>query len=186
MYFVSCLEKIEGDSLLKRYEPLVSHFYTSLSSAFSNRDPTMEGLFGQELFSEGGGDCGNEVDSLRVYPIDTVESRDIVVERGLEEVPVLLEDTTLCQEEQKEGTWEESCLLMFSRFLGFSIDGYEDEIFNMMNSICERRSIVKGKGVQGTRKFDRERKKLEWNMKEKAKSGKGGSSQRGKGVHSGW
>ena len=75
---------------------------------------------------------------------------------------------------------------MFSRFLGFSIDGYEDEIFNLMNSICERRSTVKGKGVQGTTKFDRERKKLEWNMKEKEKSRKGGPSQRAKGAHSSW
>ena len=30
----------------------------------------MEGLFGQGVFFEGGGDCGNEVDPLRVYPID--------------------------------------------------------------------------------------------------------------------
>ena len=89
-------------------------------------------------------------------------------------------------EGHEERTWEESCLLMFSRFLGFSVDGHEDEIFNMMNIISERRSIVKGKGVQGITKFDRERKKLEWNMKEKEKCRKGGSSQRGKGAHTGW
>ena len=52
----------------------------------------------------------------------------------------------------------------------------------MMNNICEKRSTVKAKGVQGTTKFDRERKKLEWNMQEKEKSRKGGSSQRGKGA----
>ena len=69
------------------------------------------------MFSEGGGDCNNEVDPLRVHPINTVESKDVVEERGLEEVPVLLEDTTLCQEEQEERTWEESCWLMFSKFL---------------------------------------------------------------------
>ena len=40
------IEKIEGDSPSKRHEPLVSHFHTSLSPFFSNRDPTMEGLFG--------------------------------------------------------------------------------------------------------------------------------------------
>ena len=107
-------------------------------------------------------------------------------ERGSEEVLVLLENLALCQEEREEGTWEESCLLLFNRFLGFSVDGYEDEIFNMINNICEKRSTVKGKGVQGTTKFDRERKKLEWNMQEKEKSRKGGSIQRGKGAHSGW
>ena len=78
-----------------------------------------------------------------------MESRDVVEERGLEEVLVLLGDTTLFQEEQEEGTWEESCLLMFNRFLGFSIDGYEDEIFNLMNSICERNRLLKGRGFKG-------------------------------------
>ena len=96
-----------------------------------------------------------------------MDARDILEERGLEEVIVLSENLALRQEEQEEGTWEESCLFLLSRFFGFSIDGYEDEIFNMMNSICERRSTIKGKGVQGTTKFDGEQKKLEWNMKEK-------------------
>ena len=137
------------------------------------------------MFSEGGEGCGNEEDSLWVYPIDTMESRDVGEERGLEEILMLLDNTVLCQEEQ-EGTWEESCLLLFSRFLGFSVDGYEDENFNLMNSICERRSTVKGKGVQGTTKFNRGIKKLEWNIKEKEKSRIGGSSLKGKGVHSGW
>ena len=49
-------------------------------------------------------------------------------ERGSEEVLVLLENLALCQEEQEEGTWDESCLLLFNRFLGFSVDGYEDKI----------------------------------------------------------
>ena len=112
-------------------------------------------------FSITSGDCENLEDPLWVYPIDIVESRGIVEERGSEEVLVLLENLALCQEEREEGIWEESCLLLFNRFLGFSVDGYEDEIFNMMNNICEKRSTVKGKGVQGTTKFDRERKKLE-------------------------
>ena len=155
------IENLEGDSLTKRYGPLVSHFYTSpSSSSFLDRDPSMEGLFGQGEFSEGGGDYRNEEDPLWVYHIETVDARDIVEERGLEEVPVLSKNLAIRQEEQEEGTWEESFLFLFSRFLGFSFDGYDDEIFNLMNSICERRSMVKGKGVQGTTKFDRERKKL--------------------------
>ena len=48
-------------------------------------------------------------------------------------------------------------LAYVQQILGFLIDGYEDEIFNLMNNICERRSIVKGKGVQGTTNFDREK-----------------------------
>ena len=134
-------KNLEGDSLLG-----LSFLYLPFFILFLDRDPSMEGLFGQREFSEGGGDCGNFEDPLWVYPIDIVESRGIVEERGSEEVLVLLENLALCQEEQEEGTWDESCLLLFNIFLGFSIDGYEDKIFNMMNNICEKRSTVKGKG----------------------------------------
>ena len=66
------------------------------------------------------------------------------------------------------------------------MDGYEDEIFNLMKSICEWRKMVKGKGVQGTTKFDRELKKLQWNVKEKEKNLRVNISHRGKGEHLGW
>ena len=91
------IKNLEGDSLTKRYEPLVSHLYTSLSSSsFLKQDPSMKGIFGQGEFSKGGGDYGNKEDPLWVYPIETVDFRDIVEERGLEEVPVLLENLALC------------------------------------------------------------------------------------------
>ena len=42
----------------KTYGPSVSHIYISpSSSSFLDRDPSMEGLFGQGEFFEGGGDC---------------------------------------------------------------------------------------------------------------------------------
>ena len=117
-------ENLEGDSLIKRYGPSVSHFYASpSSSSFLDQDPSMEGLFGQGEFSEGGGDCGNLKDPLWVYPIDIVEFRGIVEERGSEEVLVLLENLALCQEEQEEGTWEESWLLFFFFFFFFGFFG---------------------------------------------------------------
>ena len=37
---------------------------------------------------------------------------------------------------------------------------------SLMNNICERRDKIKGKGVQGAAKFERELKKLEWNVQE--------------------
>ena len=58
-----------------------------------------------------------------------------------------LEGDALQQEEQEAGSWEESCLLLFSRFLGFTVDGHEEEIYKLMNSICARRFKLKGKGV---------------------------------------
>ena len=75
---------------------------------------------------------------------------------------------------------------MFSKFLGFSVDGYEDEIFNLMKSICEGRIMTKGKGVQGTTNFDRKIKKLQWNVRGKEKNRRGNASHRGKGEHSCW
>ena len=102
---------------------------------------------------------GKENESTRAFPFDFEESCKAVEEKGLEEVPVMLEDSSTYQEEQEEGSWEESCLLLFSNFLGFLMDRYEDDIFNMMKSNCERRKMVKGKGVQGTTKFDRDLKK---------------------------
>ena len=110
----------------------------------------MEGLFCYGEFFVDGEGSRKENDPTWAYPIEIEESCDAVEERGLEEVPVLLENTSLNQEEQKEGTWGESCLLLFSKFFGFLVSGYEeDKIFYLMNNICERRIIVKGKGVRG-------------------------------------
>ena len=44
--------------------------------------------------------------------------------------------------------------------------------------------IKKGKGAHVPTKFDRELKKLQWNVKEK--SSRGESSKRGKGLYVGW
>ena len=33
-----------------------------------------------------------------------------------------------CAESQEEDSWKESCLLRFSKFLGKSLKGYEEEI----------------------------------------------------------
>ena len=102
---------------------------------------------------------------------------------GLEDVPVMLVGLGEEEEDQEGDSWEESCFLVFSKFLGFLIKGYEGEIWSLMKSICERRDKIKGKGEQAPTKFERELKNLEWNMQEK--SFRGGTSQRGKGIYNG-
>ena len=72
----------------------------------------------------------------------------------------------------------------FQQFLGIFGEGHEEEIFNLMNSICERRNNQKGKGTHVLTKFDRELKKLQWNVKEKRSRGE--STKRGKGIYVGW
>ena len=49
-------------------------------------------------------------------PVRCADIPDAVEERDLEEVPVTLEGDVLQLQEQEARTWEESCLLLFSRF----------------------------------------------------------------------
>ena len=95
---------------------------------------------------------------------------------------VFSDDQDVQEEDQEEGIWEESFQKVFNNFLGFSVEGYKEEILKLMNSINARRQQIKGKGVQGTSKFEREIKKLKWTIQEKKSSSKGGSSEKGKGV----
>ena len=73
-------------------------------------------------------------------------------------------------EENEQMSWEESCLLRFNHFLGMSLEGYEEEVLDLMNKICGRRHEGKGKEEQGTTKLYREMKKLEWITKEKVRT----------------
>ena len=60
--------------------------------------------------------------------------------------------------------WDDSYLARFSKFLGFSTDGFEGEILNLLLRTKRRREQNLKKGTSGTTKFDRELKKLEWSI----------------------
>ena len=60
--------------------------------------------------------------------------------------------------------WDDSYLARFSKFLGFSKDGFEGEILNLLLRTKRRREQNLKKGTSGTTKFDRELKKLEWSI----------------------
>ena len=75
-------------------------------------------------------------------------------------------------EENELMSWEESCLLRFSHFLGMSSEGYKEEVLDLINKICGRRQEGKGKEEQGMTKFYRDMKKLEWIVKEKVRTSK--------------
>ena len=66
---------------------------------------------------------------------------------------------------QEEVSLEES-LINFSRCMGLPIEGFEEEIVDLMNRVSGRRYTDKGKGVQSSTKFDRELKRLKWTVKE--------------------
>ena len=65
--------------------------------------------------------------------------------------------------EGKGCRWDDSCLARFNKFLGFSTEGFEGEILNMLLR-TKRRREQNNKGISGSIKFDRELKKLEWSI----------------------
>ena len=75
-----------------------------------------------------------------------------------------------------EGTesWDESCLARFSKFLGFSTAGHEEEILEFLKRFNVGRKRGKGKGGDRTTKFDREMKKLAWNVTDTVRKKDGG------------
>ncbi|RVW36959.1 Transposon TX1 uncharacterized 149 kDa protein [Vitis vinifera] len=76
--------------------------------------------------------------------------------------------------------WDDSCLARFSKFLGFSMEGFEGEILNLLLRNKRRREQNIKKDISGSTKFDRELKKLEWSInykgarKEKSMGAAGG------------
>ena len=76
-----------------------------------------------------------------------------------DEFEVLLQDL-----EGRGCRWDDSCLARFSKFLGFSTEGFEGEILNLLLRNKRRREQNIKKDISGSTKFDRESKKLEWSI----------------------
>ena len=94
--------------------------------------------------------------------VQQCEDGDKDENRGKE---LLVEDTM---------SWEESCLARFSKFLGFSTSGHEEEILEFLKRFNVGRRRGKGKGGNRITKFDREMKKLAWNVTDTLKKKDGG------------
>ena len=60
--------------------------------------------------------------------------------------------------EGKGCRWDDSCLARFSKFLGFSTEGFEGEILNLLLRTKRRREQNLKKGSSGSTKFDCELK----------------------------
>ena len=60
--------------------------------------------------------------------------------------------------------WDDSCLARFSKFLGFSMEGSEGEILNLLLKTKRRREQNIKKDISGSTKFDCELKKLVWSI----------------------
>ena len=81
--------------------------------------------------------------------------------------------------------WEESCLAKFSEFLGFPTEGFKEEILELMTRINSQRQKGKGNGGTVSTKFDRELKKLEWNVMDSGRKKNGAPGKGFRASHSG-
>ena len=94
-------------------------------------------------------------------------------QQGEESASEVTED--LCYEK-----WEDSCLIKFSEFLGFSTVGFESEILGLLSKIVARKHQVVNKGAISKSRCERELKKLVCTINYEGRSQiKGGDKERG-------
>ena len=76
--------------------------------------------------------------------------------------------------------WEDSCLIKFSEFLGFSTVGFESEILGLLRKIVARQHQGKNKGSVIKSRCERELKKLVCTINYDGRSQiKGGDKEKG-------
>ena len=63
-------------------------------------------------------------------------------------------------ENWKYGSWESSCLVKFSEFLGFPMKGFEKEILNLFGKLVASLKMCKEKGSMSVSKSERELRRL--------------------------
>ena len=63
-------------------------------------------------------------------------------------------------ENRKYGSWESSCLVKFSEFLGFPTKGFKKEIMNLLEKLVASQTRGKEKGSQSVSKSERELRRL--------------------------
>ena len=78
------------------------------------------------------------------------------------------------------GSWESSCLVKFSEFLGFPTKGFENEILNLLTNLVASQKMSKEKGIMTVSKSERELRRLRSTINYNGnKINKGGGRDRG-------
>ena len=171
----------------ERYCPPMP-LYSYPSSPCLDRTPHLVESFGYEgpdEIPQASKDCvGSQGIALTPLPILPPSSstrplcRDLVVveEREVQQCEDGDKDENRGKEFLAEDTesWEESCLARFSKFLGFSTSRHEEEILEFLKRFNVGRKRGKGKGEDRITKFDREMKKLAWNVTDTIRKKDGG------------
>ena len=171
----------------ERYCPPMP-LYSSISSPCLDRTPHLVESFGHggpDEIPHASEDCvgsqGIALMPLAILPPSTSTRplcRDLVAveEREVQQCEDGDKDENRGKEFLAEDTesWEESCLARFSKFLGFSTSGHEGEILEFLKRFNVGRKRGKGKGGDRITKFDREMKKLAWNVTDTIRKKDGG------------
>ena len=172
--------QVEGHNLKKRYDDnLITQ---SISIPFS--------IFGRPLLSGGFSGLGDSLLEkalpLRVVAADGREwgsesPSGLSVEEE-ETGAVGQRKETHCESIEKwnYGSWESSCLVKFSEFLGFPTKGFEKEILNLLRNLVASQKMSKEKGSLTVSKSERELRRLRSTINYNGnKINKGGGRDRG-------
>ena len=150
----------DGYSSLKRYD----------DKRYSQHSPISISVFGRPLLSGGFSGQGVLVPDKSLVPFRTEEaddrdwgspgsSFDVGLGYGGDGQRKMKCNFDLA-ENWKYGSWESSCLVKFSEFLGFPTKGFEKEIMNLLEMLVASQTRGKEKGSQSVSKSERELRRL--------------------------
>ena len=181
----------EFDPEAPRIHAKGSRFETVSSNDFS---PSIFSVFGRPLLSGGSSGLGEsheyvdlgEMELLRVVSADGREwGKELAVvsmEGGQTAMGLgsLSDEPTVVNSEVKGyDTWEDSCLIKFSEFLGVTTAGFEEEILELMRKMDIRQHGDNRKGDPAETRCERELRKLECTTNYNGKGQNRGGRDRG-------
>ena len=129
----------------------------------------MAGSSFQGIFQAQGGsdDVEDRVDHPPWCMVATNGKEGVTLTEGsLMEVGVRIENFRVDLKERYE-SWEESCMVKFSEYLGSPEKGHEWEILSLLRSLTVKQNQMRPKGQQVISRCEWELKKLEFTMKYK-------------------
>ena len=137
------------------------------------------------------GDSHEHEDLGEMEPLRVVSANGREWGKGLAVVPMeggqtevglgcLSEEPTVVNSEFKGyNTWEDSCLIKFSEFLGVTTAGFEEEILELLRKMDVRQHGDKRKGDPAETRCERELRKLECTINYNGKGQIRGGRDRG-------
>ena len=149
--------------------------FETVPSSVDYSSPTFS-VFGRPLLSGGSSSLGDfheyealgEMEPLRVVSVDGREwgkgIADALMEGGQASVglgSLRKEPSNVSPECMGYNTWEDSCLIKFSEFLGVTTAGFEEEILELLRKMEARQQGDKRKGYPTETRCERELRKLE-------------------------